>query len=82
MERLKLCSLGYVLSTYQANRIEIMYGLATLFKLVLTAKEFESISVVSPIFFLTIITSCSSGKKAGLAQSSSAQSLELPVHTD
>ncbi len=35
-----------------------------------------------PDIFTTTITSCSSGQKAGLTQSYSNQSLELPVHTD
>ncbi len=39
-------------------------------------------AVRKPDIFPTTITSCSSEQKAGLTQSSSAQSLELPVHID
>jgi hypothetical protein len=35
-----------------------------------------------PDIFPTTMTGCSSEQKAGLTQSSSAQSLQLPVHTD
>ncbi len=46
-------------------------------KLPFVARQFRKLDI-SP----TTINSCNSGQKAGLTQSSSAQSIELPVHTD
>ncbi len=51
--------------------------MATLRYRVLLRRQFRK-----PDIFRTSITSCSAGQKAGLIQSSSTQSHDLPIHTD
>ncbi len=52
------------------------------FRLPCSIGRYPKIVSRSPIFLPTTISSCSSGQKAGLTQSSFALSFKLPVYTD
>ncbi len=78
----------YVLLLIVPNKIKIFSSLSNI-KPVRRSKERIPLSATSwyrvlpgDSFFPTTITSCSSEQKASLTQSSSAQLLGLPAHTD